>query len=230
MPDSADSREPIAGPILGIDTGSPRIHVAVVKGGRVLAERSAPQRAASQCLLTSIEEVLADAAIALGDLKGLAVLRGPGSFTGLRIGLATVLGLQQSTGLPAAAVGTLPALAAAGTEIAGLGPGQAIVSAVDALRGEWTIQRFSAGLPPIAASPPSLVSSATLESLEDPVVGHGIGPDAATAVRLASPSLGSWAARIAAVDEAVWDAARLTEPLYARPPAVTPERTPKAVS
>ena len=66
-----------------------------------------------------VQEVLTEAGVGVRDLGGIAVLRGPGSFTGLRIGLATVLGLHQALGVPATAIPSLPVLAAS----AGVGEG-----------------------------------------------------------------------------------------------------------
>lgn len=221
MPAFDESPFAVSGPILGIDTGSPTISVAVVASGTMLAERSAPQLEASERLLRLIEEVLEAAGLRLPELAGIAALRGPGSFTGLRIGLATVLGLHQSTGLPAAAVATLAALAAEGAEAAGLAAGRTIVSAVDALRDEWTMQRFAVADLPSPQSPPALVSRQALEAIVEPLVGHGLGKLAGASCRLEPRCLGAWAAKLAARDAAAWDVARLVEPLYARPAAVT---------
>ena len=65
----------------------------------------------NQRLLPGIERILADAGWSLDDLEGFAVSLGPGSFTGLRIGLSIVKGLAWSTGKPLAGVPTLDALA-----------------------------------------------------------------------------------------------------------------------
>ncbi|HKW85861.1 MAG TPA: tRNA (adenosine(37)-N6)-threonylcarbamoyltransferase complex dimerization subunit type 1 TsaB, partial [Nitrospiraceae bacterium] len=62
-------------------------------------------------LVPTIDRVLASGGLTLSDLDGLAVSIGPGSFTGLRVGLATMLGLRVVTGLPLAAVPTLEAMA-----------------------------------------------------------------------------------------------------------------------
>ncbi len=61
--------------------------------------------------METVDRVLTGAGIALADLDGLCVSAGPGSFTGLRIGIATVKGIAMATGKPIAAVPTLMALA-----------------------------------------------------------------------------------------------------------------------
>ena len=125
--------------LLALDTGSPQVSVALGRDGQVLAERSVEIDRSSGRLVEMIGEVLAEAGARPRDLGGVLALQGPGSFTGLRIGLATALGLHQALGVPATAIPTLRVLAAReeGT----------IVAAVDALRGEWSAQAFRAGEP-----------------------------------------------------------------------------------
>ncbi|HSQ78783.1 MAG TPA: tRNA (adenosine(37)-N6)-threonylcarbamoyltransferase complex dimerization subunit type 1 TsaB, partial [Nitrospirota bacterium] len=65
----------------------------------------------SERLMSTVDRVLKDTGIAIADFGGFAVAIGPGSFTGLRIGLSTVKGLALATGKPVAAVPTLRALA-----------------------------------------------------------------------------------------------------------------------
>jgi tRNA threonylcarbamoyladenosine biosynthesis protein TsaB len=66
----------------------------------------------SERLMSAVDRLLDDCGLAPADLDGLAVSVGPGSFTGLRVGLATVKGLAMALDLPVAAVPTLDALAA----------------------------------------------------------------------------------------------------------------------
>ena len=127
--------------LLALDTGSPQVSVALGRGSQVLAERSVEIDRSSGRLLEMIAEVLAEAGAKPADLGGVLALQGPGSFTGLRIGLATALGLHQALGVPATAISTLRVLAARAAE-----PGT-IVAAVDALRGEWSAQAFRGGEP-----------------------------------------------------------------------------------
>jgi tRNA threonylcarbamoyl adenosine modification protein YeaZ len=98
--------------VLGLDTGSPLVSVAVTCGDRVLAERATELRRSSERLVGLIDDVLTAAGVSPGALHGVVALRGPGSFTGLRVGLATALGLSQGLGCLAAAPPTLLVLAA----------------------------------------------------------------------------------------------------------------------
>ena len=98
--------------ILGLETATPMLSVAVVQEEGLCAARAAQgQRLSSVRLLPFIQEVLADAGATLQDLTGVAVSIGPGSFTGVRLGLTTAKTIAQVLGLPVAGVPTLLALA-----------------------------------------------------------------------------------------------------------------------
>jgi tRNA threonylcarbamoyladenosine biosynthesis protein TsaB len=215
-----------------LDTGSPTVSVALARDGAVVAERSVEQSRSSALLLDLVREVLDAGGIGVQDLGGIAVLRGPGSFTGLRIGLATVLGLHQALGVPATTLPTLQVLAASVEAPVG----EMVIAAVDALRGEWSAQAFAAGRP---ASEMELVPGPELPRLagDQPgtVVGFGVSKLAAlrgwpAEVRLVEPGpLAPAAARLAAAVETPWDSALLTTPTYSRPPAISLPR-PRAAA
>ncbi len=216
----------MSAPILVLDAASPVVSAALGAEGRVIAERTIELRSSSERLLSMVEEVLEEGRLTLGDVAGVAVLQGPGSFTGLRIGLATVLGFHQALGLRATALPTLPVLAAAAA-----GDETEVVAAVDAMRGDWYVRRFrpaAVGWPrPLATA--GLVPAAELAELAPcRVVGFGVAELApAAGVELVEPPpLAPVAARIASRSEIDWDPARLTAPIYFRPPAVTlPKRS-----
>lgn len=98
--------------LLAIDTATPRQSVALLDGPRILARSDEDAEGAhAKKLVPAIDRLLAANKLALPDLGGLAVSIGPGSFTGLRVGLATMLAFRSVTGLPLAAVPTLEAMA-----------------------------------------------------------------------------------------------------------------------
>ena len=98
--------------ILAVDTATAWQSVAVLDGEKVLARADEDAEGAqAKRLVPAIDRVLASCGMTLADLEGLAVSIGPGSFTGLRVGLATMLGFRLVTGLPLAAVPTLEAMA-----------------------------------------------------------------------------------------------------------------------
>jgi tRNA threonylcarbamoyladenosine biosynthesis protein TsaB len=97
---------------LGIDTATRTGGVALVNDGRILCSRSCPLRLThSESLMPVIAEVLEEVNDSLSNIQAVAVAVGPGSFTGLRVGLATAKGLCVGRGIPVVGVPTMEALA-----------------------------------------------------------------------------------------------------------------------
>ena len=110
------------------------------EGKRLIFGLSEPmQRGHQERLAPMAAEVMAGARLAFTELDKIAVSNGPGSFTGLRVGLAFAKGLRLATGAPLAGVGTLQALAAS---VDGAAAG-----VIDARRGLVYVQAFEAGQP-----------------------------------------------------------------------------------
>ena len=121
---------------LCLDTATPTARVAVLDGaGSVRFSAEATAERHSSHVLPLCAEALRAVAIAPADLAGIACGGGPGSFTGLRVGLSTVKGLALPTGVPLYVVSSLHALA---LDILGAGGGNAItaVPCLDAGKGE----------------------------------------------------------------------------------------------
>ncbi len=122
--------------ILCIDTASPAFALALAMDGRVEAsfQRDSNQDH-SRLLLAAIDEISG------GDraLDGIVVVRGPGSYAGLRVGIATAEGLALARRVPLTGIGTLEAVAKA----TGRHEGIAIHPAG---RGEWAVQPFMEGV------------------------------------------------------------------------------------
>lgn len=98
--------------VLAIDTSSMAGSVAVCHGDTVLAESLVNVRSThSERLLLQVEQVLDAANLSVEELDLLAVVHGPGSFTGLRVGLATAKGLATAAGIPVVGLSTLEVLA-----------------------------------------------------------------------------------------------------------------------
>ena len=98
--------------ILGIESSTKTGSVAVVSEDGVIVQYSLNIEVThSERLMSTVDRVLIDTGLGIGDMNGFAIAIGPGSFTGLRIGLSTVKGLALSTNKPVAAVPTLQALA-----------------------------------------------------------------------------------------------------------------------
>jgi tRNA threonylcarbamoyl adenosine modification protein YeaZ len=125
--------------VLAFDTATPEPAVAVSVPESTFVERLSDGRRASEDLLPAIEACLRRAGIDLSRCDRIAVCSGPGSFTGVRVGLATAWGLSRASGVPVEAVPTLAALAEAARR-SGLGE---VSAALDAGRGDVTIGAFS---------------------------------------------------------------------------------------
>jgi tRNA threonylcarbamoyladenosine biosynthesis protein TsaB len=98
--------------VLAVDTTSERESVALADGGVVVAEvRLRTAEVPSRRVLPAVAFVLQSAGLAPGDVEGYAVAVGPGSFTGIRVGLSTVQGLALAAGRPCLGVSTLDIMA-----------------------------------------------------------------------------------------------------------------------
>lgn len=106
-------------------------------------------RGHAEKMMGLIGEVLAAAKIDYAALTGLAVCVGPGSFTGIRVGLSTVIGLSIALNLPVRGVTSLQALALAAV---GATRGQTILALVDAHRGDVYAQMFASDGAPLDAA------------------------------------------------------------------------------
>ena len=127
--------------ILSLDTATEVRSVAVVRGERVLAHtRGRVQRENTASVLQDIDEALSAAGVKLNDIELYAVARGPGSFTGLRSGIATIKAFASTLNRPVAGVPTLHAIAAAGVRTP-----QRVLASLPAGRGEVFAQLLAVG-------------------------------------------------------------------------------------
>lgn len=120
--------------VLGIETASERMGVALLDRGETLAVHQVQKDTAhSDTLMPLIHRVLTDSDCPIHEVGGIALSTGPGSFTGLRVGVSTVKGLVFALKIPVVAVSTLEALSASVTtpEIQ-----ESVCPVMDARRGE----------------------------------------------------------------------------------------------
>ena len=119
--------------VLGVDTSTPRIDIAVVEDGTLLGEKHGLVEKNRTGVLPLIDALFRELSLAPGAVDAIAVGAGPGSFTGLRIGMATAKGIAFAARRPLWAVSSLGALAHA--ELA-REPTGVVVAVLDARRGE----------------------------------------------------------------------------------------------
>lgn len=128
--------------VLAIDTAGVDCSVAVydAAGDAVLARaQETLGKGHAERLSAMIDEVMRQAALAPADLGLIGVTVGPGSFTGIRVGVAAARGLALALGIPAIGVTTLDVLAETARRSGEMG---AIIAAIDAKRGEIYLQIF----------------------------------------------------------------------------------------
>ncbi|EFL52924.1 peptidase M22 glycoprotease [Solidesulfovibrio fructosivorans JJ]] len=148
----ADARPlPAAGPLLVINGVSPRLTVLLGRPGReTLVRENAATGHAAAVLAPMVADILTAAGLAPADLAGIACVRGPGSFTGIRVALATALGLSLATGAPMAGLEYLPLLAASAARHAT----GAVIAVTHARNGQVYLQPFLADGDLVPMGPP----------------------------------------------------------------------------
>jgi tRNA threonylcarbamoyladenosine biosynthesis protein TsaB len=213
--------------ILALDTTTKGGSVAVVDDGLVRVERAGnPEVTYGERLPAELETVLDAAGVRIEAIDLFAVAAGPGSFTGLRVGIATIQGLAMARARRVVAVSALEALARAVTN-----PDQTVATWMDAQRGEVFAALYAADgrdilIPPVAATPP-VVLDAWAESgvtersifIGDGALRHGEFLRKALGARVqivAPPALAGLIGQIAAEDPARADLPHAIVPIYIR--------------
>ncbi len=228
--------------ILAIDTATDRLGLALRRDDATLAELHLDLgRKHAEKILVSLDGLLADLGIAPRDLGGIAVSLGPGSFTGLRIGLAFAKGLALATGAGLAGIPSLAVLARGA--LPWVGP---VVPCIDARRGEVYYTAYHATIggvehldPGFQAGAPADVA-ARCRLLGPRVLLVGTGAEAVHAVAGSGAALAprELALPRAAVLAALGaeklgrdggDPLDALEPLYVRRPDAVVRRDPLAV-
>ena len=130
--------------VLAIDTSGPVCGVCILSDGAVRYEAAAMNKLThSTNLMPMVDTALAASGLALKDMDRIAVVTGPGSFTGVRIGVSTAKALAHGAGKPCVAVDALEAMAAGIAGFDGV-----ICPIQDARAGQVYGAAFSAGMPP----------------------------------------------------------------------------------
>ena len=150
--------------ILGIETATVVCGAAVVMNGKILAESTiAEPHAHTAMLMTQVEEAIRRSGISLGDVEGFAVSIGPGSFTGLRIGVSVAKGLAWASGKRLTAVPTLRAMALTAVRHGHVAGSGLLLAALNSRRNELYRELFE--LVPDGLNPVSEMCVMTPEEL-----------------------------------------------------------------
>jgi tRNA threonylcarbamoyladenosine biosynthesis protein TsaB len=163
--------------VLALDTTTRAGSVAVVRGNRVLSELAGDaERTHGERLPLDLMRALALASVALDDVELLAVAAGPGSFTGLRVGIASMQGLAIAAGLRIVPVSALDALANVAADLSGqvrvesavltrrsAAGAKAVAVWMDAQRGEVFSALYDASGTQSIIDPASLSPTRTLD-------------------------------------------------------------------
>jgi tRNA threonylcarbamoyladenosine biosynthesis protein TsaB len=217
--------------ILAIETSAAACSAAFSSDG-VVRERTEPMaRGHAERLVPLIGEVLADAGAAYADLDLVAVTVGPGTFTGMRVGLAAARGIALATARPCLGVTSFACVleAARAEAEAAWAKGLAVLVVLDSRRSEVFAQRFNAPgdepQAPMVATPEELAAGAGGVGL---IVGNAAAAmtDAGLAGEAAVLDLGPSAGAVARVARRLWaDGVRpagFPDPLYLRGPQTGP--------
>lgn len=215
-------------PILAVDTALSACSVAVLTETRTVVRSEPMQRGHAEALMPMLAAAMEEADLTYPDIGRFAVTIGPGTFTGVRVGVAAVRGLAVATGKPIIGITTLQAFAETARRN-GAADNTAILVALDARREEVYAQCFL-GREPISEARAIAVAD-LLDSLDDRVAAvYGSAADAvqaAAATRghamtvLGTPS----APDVGAIAELARDCppGPPPAPLYLRPPDAKPQ-------
>jgi tRNA threonylcarbamoyladenosine biosynthesis protein TsaB len=214
--------------LLAIETATEACSIAVLVDGAVIERFEIAPRRHTELALPWAEALLAEAGIAKAQLDAIAVGRGPGAFTGVRLAIALAQGIALALDRPLLPVSTLAALAA-GLPLPlareGRGEGDRILAAIDARMGEIYIASFQRDGDGLAATSDEIVIAPDAYIPPDGMGWHGVGTGF-------SASDGALVAclqgRLATVDATALphaaDVARLGALAFARGEAIAPER------
>ena len=227
--------------ILALSTSTPRGSAVVLEGDHVLGTGGyVDLQGHAERIFEAVDGALLAAGLARGDLAAIACDQGPGSFTGVRVGVASAKGIALGLGVPLAGVISLEAMAAAAFAEGAAAAGDVVLAAIDAKKDEVFLAAYALvdGVARALTEPrcaPRTAAALTMpeETRRIVLVGEvvaSIEPLPPGLVR--GPALdlpdAAWVGRLAAIRLAAGEACdpALLEPLYVRPPDARPLATP----
>ena len=160
--------------LLTIETSTPACSVALQYDGRLVSRYSEVPRSHTQLVMSMIDEVLGEAQISIDQLDAIGVTVGPGSFTGLRIGFATVQGLAFAADLPVVAISSLQAIVATYRRIAEVDNDIVVIPIIDARMNEFNCAVYRSQ----SSADMQVLAPDQLSSVEDTITLIGEYPSA----------------------------------------------------
>ena len=204
--------------LLAFETSTEACSVALWLDGALHERFELAPRRHAELALPWAEALLADAGIAKTQLDAIATARGPGAFTGVRLGVAIAQGIALALDRPVVPVSTLAALALPAAR-------ERILAAIDARMGEVYLAAFQREGAGLRLLQPEAVARPETTGLPEGDGWHGVGTGFAAADGALPARLG---ARLASIDAGALphaaDVARLAVAAFARGEAVAPER------
>jgi tRNA threonylcarbamoyladenosine biosynthesis protein TsaB len=204
--------------LLAFETSTEACSVALWLDGAVHERFELAPRRHAELALPWAQQLLAEAGVAKAQLDAIAVGRGPGAFTGVRLGVAIAQGIALALDRPVVPVSTLAALAWPAA-------GERILAAIDARMGEVYLAAFQRQGDGLRLLQPEAVARPDAAALPEGDGWHGVGTGFGAVEGTLPARLG---ARLASVDADALphagDVARLAAMAFARGEAVAPER------
>jgi tRNA threonylcarbamoyladenosine biosynthesis protein TsaB len=217
--------------LLAFETATEALSVALLIDGQVHERFELAPRRHAELALPWADELLAQAGIARSQLDAIAVGRGPGAFTGVRLAIAVVQGIAMALDRPVVPVSTLAVLAMRADLLPHAGASRHVLAAIDARMGEVYSAAFELRDGDAhALSPESVRGPDQVELPDSPAAGwFGVGTGFGAADGALAQRLGD---RMVAFDATqlphAADVARLAAHAFARGEAVAPERVEPA--
>jgi tRNA threonylcarbamoyl adenosine modification protein YeaZ len=220
--------------VLAVDTVGKAAGVALLVSPTTAFTRDLGERGGhAEALLPAVHALLEESGLGWDAIDLLAVAEGPGSFTGVRIGVAFVLGVSDARGIPASGVGSLDILARGCYDAIMLETGSYVIASMDIRRGEVALARYrvtrDSGF--FREMDPAL--AAVLDPGPPPPPGSAVAGDGASLLWPEAPGLLRWPgsgperalalARLA-LDASRTDSLHVPVPRYAGPPQTRPRR------